>query len=145
MPEVQGDRLDVSAEEERYLKRAFRRFALPWLIAAFAAGAFAGALPQWIEAKPEPAAAPELRAEQGGSQRSDLAALSERVVGAETALANMRDRLALLESQSGGSGATSASLEQRFDAFGSRIATLESQVEALRATAPADAPAELAQ
>jgi len=32
MPDIGNDGLDVSAEEQRYLRRAFRRFALPYLL-----------------------------------------------------------------------------------------------------------------
>ena len=32
MPEIRGDDLSVTPEEERYLRRAFRRFALPYLL-----------------------------------------------------------------------------------------------------------------
>jgi hypothetical protein len=144
MPEVRGDRLEVSAEEERYLRRAFRRFALPWLILAGALGALIGALPRWIEANPEPtvAAEPPQAREPNGELRGDIAAVSQRVVGAESAVANLRDRVALLESQSGGSGSGargSDAIDQRFDAFASRIAALESRLGAEDGSAPAEA------
>jgi hypothetical protein len=132
MPEVHGDHLDVSAAEERYLRRTFRRFALPWLVMAGALGALLGAVPRWIEATPESVGAseePHLR-EQVGPLKGEVAALSQRVVGLEVALAKTREGLVQLEGRSSvssnSSGFDSDELERRLDGFGDRIAALES-------------------
>ena len=44
MPEIRGDSLDVTGEEERYLRGAFRRFALPYLAGLVLLVVGAGAL-----------------------------------------------------------------------------------------------------
>src|SRR5262245_32344336 len=99
MPEIEGKGFDVSREEERFLKRTFRRFALPYVIAGFALGLVAGMLPQWGSTpagEPVAAADPRLQ-EEIAAIRSELASLSQRAVGAEAALAKTRDRLVALE------------------------------------------------
>ncbi|HXK26351.1 MAG TPA: hypothetical protein VMS55_27055 [Myxococcota bacterium] len=133
MPEVHGDRLDVSAEEQRYLRRTFHRFALPWLLVASALGALVGSLPRWIEAQPAASGSGEdsQAREQVGSMRGDVASLSQRLVAAEDSLTKTRDRLAMLEGRSGrgeSGGGDTATLEQRLDAIVGRIAALESRV-----------------
>src|SRR5262245_55309610 len=99
MPEVTGDHLDVSAEEQRYLRRTFRRFALPWLLTAAAIGALAGAAPRCIEATPETGAPDDAAhaTEDVGPLRGEIAALSQRIVGLEDAVTKTRDRLVELE------------------------------------------------
>lgn len=140
MPEVHGEHLDVSAEEQRYLRRVFQRFALPYVLMGLVVGALAGAGPRWIDAQPEPAAAvedPHLR-EQIAAMRGELAALSQRVVGAEAALAKTRDRLVELEGRSGSTEVglfDTDELGRRFDAIGSRIEALETRFEAGGASA----------
>ena len=143
MPEVHGDHLDVSAEEQRYLRRTFHRFALPWLLVASALGALAGSLPRWIEAQPAVASGsgedPQAR-EQVGSMRGDLASLSQRLVAAEDSLTKTRDRLAMLEGRSGRgeSGGADGSVDQRLDAIVGRVAALESRVGESAGHASAD-------
>jgi hypothetical protein len=145
MPEVHGDHLDVSAEERRYLRRTFHRFALPWLLVASALGALVGSLPRWVETQPAAASEsgedPQAR-EQVGSMRGDVASLSQRLVAAEDSLTKTRDRLAMLEGRSGrgesGGGADTAEMEQRLDAIVGRIAALESRVGESAGRASAD-------
>jgi hypothetical protein len=135
MPEVHGNHLDVSAEEQRYLRRTFHRFALPWLLVAFALGALVGSLPRWIEAQPATTSASggedSQAREQVGSMRGDVASLSQRLVAAEDSLTKTRDRLAMLEGRNGrgeSGGGDTAQVEQRLDAIVGRIAALESRV-----------------
>ena len=40
MPDVQGEKIVIAAEEEAYLRSAFRRFALPYLIGLVAVTTF---------------------------------------------------------------------------------------------------------
>lgn len=144
MPEVHGDHLDVSAEEQRYLRRTFRRFALPWLLMAGAVGALVGAAPRWIDAAPEPGAASTdpNRREDVGPLRGEIAALSQRIVGLEGALAKTRDRLIELEGRSSVSAESSdvdtGELERRLEAFIARIAALESRSGSGSDAAPVD-------
>jgi hypothetical protein len=145
MPEVNGDHLDVSAEEQRYLRRTFRRFALPWLLMAGAIGALFGAAPRWMDATPEASAAsadPVLH-EQVGPLRGEIAALSQRIVGLEGALAKTRDRLVELEGRSSVStesgGLDTDELERRLEGFTARITALESRASSSSESAPVDA------
>ena len=144
MPEVHGDHLDVSAEEQRYLRRTFRRFALPWLVMAGAVGALVGAAPRWIDAAPETGAAsadPNPR-EDVGPLRGEIAALSQRIVGLEGTLAKTRDRLIELEGRSSVSsesgGLDTDELDRRFEAFTARISALESRAGSGSDAAPVD-------
>ena len=135
MPEVVGGHLDVSAEEQRYLRRTFRRFALPWLVMAGAIGALAGAAPRWIDATPENDTAGDgaHAREEVGSLRGEIAALSQRVVGLEGALTKTRDRLVELEGRSSVSndtgGLDAEELDRRLEVFGARIDALESRAD----------------
>jgi hypothetical protein len=146
MPEIQGDRLDVSAEEQRYLRRAFRRFALPYVLLGFALGAVTAALPLWIEAQPQAsgdAGEPRSR-EELAALRSELATLSERTLGTEQTLVKLRERLSVLEGR-GGEQADASRLEEQLAGLGSRMARIEGQLADLRAPAPIQAPAPAAQ
>jgi hypothetical protein len=135
MPQVKSGKLDVSAEEQAFLRRCFRRFALPYVVAGVALGAIAGAAPGWISTAP---AAPAASADDGhlreeiAALKSELAALSQRAVGAESTLAKTRERLVALEQRGpaagdGGNADTSA-LEGRVDATARRLESLEARV-----------------
>jgi hypothetical protein len=134
MPEVRGQQLDVSVEEQRFLKRCFRRFALPYVVAGVVVGAIAGAAPGWIATSPAQAggAADDGRLrEEIAALRSELAALSQRTVSAESALAKTRDRLGAVEQRAGsslGGSADTAALEGRVDATARRLESLEARV-----------------
>lgn len=143
MPEVQGNSLDVSAAEQRFLKRCFRRFAMPYVIGGVVLGAIAGAAPGWISTAPVAAVAADdshLR-EEIGALRTELAALSQRAVGAEAALAKTRERMVALE-QRAGSGisgvADTVQLEDRVAATDRRLDALEGRVAGGSGAAPAD-------
>ncbi|HEX5066839.1 MAG TPA: hypothetical protein VFY49_12045 [Myxococcota bacterium] len=133
MPEVHGDHLDVSAEEQRYLRRTFRRFALPWVLMAAVLGALAGAAPRWIEATPETGApsGASHASEDVGPLHGEIATLSQRIVGLEAAVAKTRDRLVELEGRSSVSndngGLDTEALERRLEGFTARIVALESR------------------
>jgi hypothetical protein len=134
MPDVQGNQIDVSREEERYLRRVFHRFAAPYVVMGVMFGALLVAAPGWIatdtEPAPEQVADPRVR-EEIAALHSDLAALSQRAVAAESALARTKERLVALEGRSGDSGETSLDPEEftrRIDASLSRIEALEQRV-----------------
>jgi polyhydroxyalkanoate synthesis regulator phasin len=88
--------IHVSAEEERYLRTAFRRFALPYVIAfavlAWVASMFAGS-------------------DSGGASTETVSALEEEVAGLRETVASLEERL----------GAVGAALEKA----GGRVAALE--------------------
>jgi hypothetical protein len=146
MPEVHGDHLDVSSEEERYLRRVFRRFALPYVVLGLALGALTGALPGWLGPRDAGGEAgdvedPRLR-EEIGALRGDVASLSQRAVAAESALARARDRLVALEGRGGAPGGSTTDSEEiarRVEASVRRIEALEQQISAGAAPPAADA------
>jgi polyhydroxyalkanoate synthesis regulator phasin len=88
--------IHVSAEEERYLRTAFRRFALPYVIAfavlAWVASMFAGS-------------------DSGGASTETVSALEEEVADLRETVASLEERL----------GAVGAGLEKA----GGRVAALE--------------------
>lgn len=143
MPEIRGDQLDVSAEEQRYLRRTFRRFALPYVLMGFVFGALTAALPLWIEAQPEGSDASEdpRRREELASLRSEIAALSERTLGAEQTLAKLRERMVELEGRGAEPAADTSKLEEQIAGLGSRMARLEGELDGLRAAPAAPAAA----
>jgi len=144
MPEVQGNQLEVSREEERYLRRTFRRFALPYVVLGLALGAFAGALPGWLGTEGGPASPVDdsrLR-EEITALRGDVASLSQRAVAAESALARTRDRLVALEGRSGpasGSSDDAEAITRRVEQSLRRIEVLEQQVSGGAAAPAVDA------
>jgi septal ring factor EnvC (AmiA/AmiB activator) len=164
MPQQSSTRIDVSKEEERYLRRAFRRFAVPYVF-VFAALAWATTT---LMSKDDPAAS----SAELSSLRENLAALEQSVaalqarldkVGAETERAAnrvgaletrkpTRDSAAAVDMEGlerslrdanrriadlerdGGSGATAA---ERIDALTARM----QRIEAIARSAPPPAPA----
>jgi hypothetical protein len=144
MPEVQGNSLDVSAAEQRFLKRCFRRFALPYVVGGVVLGALAGAAPGWISTAPAASVSGDdshLR-EELGALRTELASLSQRAVSAEAALAKTRERLVSIEQRAGSGGvegvADTAQLESRVDATTRRVDALEARIGNAGAAAPVD-------
>ena len=91
MPQVNEQGIDVSKEEERYLRRAFRRFAFPYVAALAALAWFA---PSFSEK--DDGAAPSFEAVQQQIQgiEQSVAALQGRVeaIGTEAASAAKRVR-----------------------------------------------------
>jgi hypothetical protein len=144
MPEVQGNHLDVSREEERYLRRTFRRFALPYVVLGLALGAFAGALPGWLGpegGQASPVDDSRLR-EEITALRGDVASLSQRAVAAESALARTRDRLVALEGRSStstGSTDDAEEITRRVEGSLRRIEVLEQQISSGAGAGAADA------
>ncbi len=96
MPQVDGERFEVDAEEERYLRSAFRRFALPYVAASVIAlgASLALVAPAAFEA---PAAPPPNRdadaREAIEALRADTEALRVDVAAALTRLDAVDERL----------------------------------------------------
>lgn len=121
MPQTGASDLDVSTEEERYLRGAFRRFALPYLIAVAVFAAFGG----WAASRGAGAASAELE-----DLHSRIAGLSERLeaVGGEVATAGRR--VAALENgPRAGDEDEFASLRGSVLSARNRIADLEQRIE----------------
>jgi len=145
MPEHTTDGLDVTKAEQRYLRRTFRRMALPWLAVLMA-------FTWWMASGPSTAPDPseELAALRAGlaELNGSVAALREGLEGAERRNAELAARLAesatpdtpaeveTLRSELKRAARRIAALEgklgpdlgQRFDALADRIASVEGLV-----------------
>ena len=125
MPELQKDGLDVSAAEERYLRRAFHRFSLPYLVVILAVVGIATLAPPFAPPAPDSTAAEPTRLDalEGG-----VAKLSQDVRAARPA------RLV---------GVPSAELKSRMDHAHQRINALERRLtDALEGRLPEGDPLE---
>jgi len=117
--------LDVSPEEERFLRRAFRRFALPYLAGVAVLAAAAGWAASSATGTPDPALRAELEAVQ-----TRLEALSGRVAALGTGLEGDRERLAALEDRTADAGGDAlASLEGELRSVRNRMFDLEKRLE----------------
>jgi tetrahydromethanopterin S-methyltransferase subunit G len=156
MPDTLGDHLTVSADEEAYLRAAFRRFALPYMLGALAVFAIVGlwligrAAEPRVDVKPVVAQAvlDEIRAESL-ALRAQLGKVLERVnaVGHELGAAASRvdelERRVERVTGRGGVGRSElAALTKRLDDADQRIAQLEARRTKLEARAPSPAPAQ---
>jgi len=118
--------IDVSAEEERYLRTAFRRFALPYVL-AFAAVA-------WL--------ASMLAGDPGGASPEAVSALEEEVAGLRGTVASLEERLAVmgadleraggrmtaLEKRKASEASADPELEEKLGAATRKIASLETRI-----------------
>lgn len=117
--------LDVSKEEERFLRRAFRRFALPYLALVAVLAAAAGWTGSSATGTPDPALRADLEA-----LRTRLEALSGRVGALGAELDGDRERLAALEDRTSGAGDDAlASLEGELRSVRNRMFDLEKRLE----------------
>ena len=144
MPDIGNDGLDVSKEEERYLRRAFRRFALPYLVVAAIAvvAALAGVLPGGGSA---PAEQPELESliAEAASLRDALASLrndldvqgsrsNDRLAALEGDLGSLRDGVDEAKRLAGSrrpAGSPDAELASRVDHAHQRLNALDRRLE----------------
>jgi hypothetical protein len=159
MPKKQAQGIDVSAEEERYLRKVFRRFAIPYVV-AFAALVGVGFLLGGSGgggASSESLLALEQEVEQ---LRATVAALEARLGSVGDDLERAGGRVAALEQQKKDAAKTAdPALEQkvsdatrrvndlekkladqavseRFDALAARMTKIEGQARASLATSP---------
>lgn len=145
MPEIQSDGLDVSAEEERYLRRVFRRFAAPYLLVGLVLAtlvigwssfgpASAGGTPD-PELETLVAEAASLR-EALATLRTELREQSDRSTRRIDALEGGIDRL---KADVGGESVTE--LGSRLDHAHQRINAVEGRLEQIESVASARQPA----
>jgi hypothetical protein len=128
MPQQSSQGIDVSKEEERYLRRAFRRFALPYV--------FVFAVVAWVAtsvvSKEVPAGSgaelSELR-EQVGALGQSVAGLEARIDKLGSELERAGTRVSALEkrkpSENAGAPGDTAALERTLRDASRRIAELE--------------------
>jgi len=158
MPEIGNESLAVSAEEERYLRGAFRRFAAPYLVAvavlalAVTWGAISvhgGPATSAEDAALERAAIEATQAEIS-ALREELARVVERLDGLDRSLGGAAKKLSRLESRveqpASGSAVGArevAALGQSVEETRKRLELLEEQVRdsGVRFPAALDAPA----
>jgi hypothetical protein len=153
MPEAHPDGIEVSAEEERYLRRAFRRFALPYLLLVIA---ITGAALVWAAAAPRVAkerTPDEIRSllAEAASLRETIASLREhqQQQAARTgerleALEGGLDRLRSARADGPGPAELASRLDhahQRINALEGRLREMEARPVARRAPEPASDPA----
>lgn len=152
MPELQQDGLDVSAEEERYLRRVFRRFALPYLALILALVGYAVFAPQFGPPAPDSTAAElEGLVAEAASVREAIAVLRDelreqagkattRLNALEGGVAKLSDDVQVAKAPRP-SRAPSAELKGRMDEANQRINALERRLaDALEGRLPADDP-----
>jgi hypothetical protein len=142
MPEIGSEGLDVSAAEERYLRGAFRRFAVPYLIATLAMAGVAVAAVSLGSGDPVADGSEELE-----SLVAEAASLREAIAGVRQELrdhaTDASARLAKLESgfarvESG--GGAEADLVARLDHAHQRISALEGRLSDLQTAASEPEP-----
>jgi hypothetical protein len=98
MPQPNSAGIDVSKEEEKYLRRAFRRFALPYVI-GFAMVAWATTM---LVAKDAPT-----------GSGAELSSLQEKVTTLETSIAALEGRVAKMGGDLERAGTRVGALESR--------------------------------
>jgi predicted RNase H-like nuclease (RuvC/YqgF family) len=132
MPEQNAQGIDVSKEEERYLRRAFRRFALPYVIALVALSWIIATAVARDGVVPSGAPADLASASEKLSQiEQSLAALDARVAKIGSDVERAGKRMGALESAKPNSVATAgdtASLERSLRDATRRMADLEKRV-----------------
>jgi TolA-binding protein len=150
MPEIHGDSLEVSKEEERYLRRAFRRFALPYVgVLAVLVAAWGGMTGFGLGPAHDPGESTEVQgliAESAslrqaiGALRADLDAAAARAEEGVTRVSSLEKRV---EKLAGATEAVGASkLRKRLEEAHQRINALDARIEAVKAVAvKAAAPA----
>jgi hypothetical protein len=143
MPEIGTEGLDVSAEEERYLRGAFRRFAVPYLIVTLAMAGVAVAVVSLGSGDPGGRPSDELESmvAEAASLREAIAAVRQELRDHAT---DASARLAKLESdaRAAAGGSADAELVSRLDRANQRISELEDRLSELQmagATAPSPA------
>ena len=144
MPELQQEDLLVSEEEERYLRSAFRRFALPYLMLVITITM--GAV-MWTASS---STTPEDGSDEFQSIVSEAASLREAVSALRQELhaqaTDSGDRLGQLEGglerlRAGAGGESPAELANRLDHAHQRINALEGRLRELESQRAAAAPA----
>ena len=124
--------LDVSPEEERFLRTAFRRFAWPYILASLIALGMGGAA-LWLvhgqEAVTADASESEALIAESASLRDALASLRDELDARGEQTGTLVRRIdALDRGFAEVSAATSANLEARLDEAHRKIASLESRL-----------------
>jgi hypothetical protein len=154
MPDTRGDQLTVTADEEAYLRAAFRRFALPYMLGALAVFAIVGlwvigrAAEPRVDVKPvvAQAALDEIRAEslalraQLGKVLERVNAVGNELGGAAARVEELERRVERVTGRGSVGRSELAALTKRLDDADQRIQELEARGAKLEARAPSPAP-----
>ena len=129
MPQQNTPGIDVSKEEERYLRRAFRRFALPYVLIFGAVAWVATTAISSDGPTGSPEDVSELREELSALKQS-IAALEGRVGQVGSEVEKTGRRIGALESQKPSRNATSdtSALERELREATRRVAQLEKRM-----------------
>ena len=155
MPDTLGDQMTVSADEEAYLRAAFRRFALPYMLGALAIFAIVGlwligrAAEPRVDVKPvvTQAVLDEIRAEslalraQLGNVLERVNAVGNELGGATSRVKELERRVESVTGRGGVGRSELAALTKRLDDNAQRIRELEARGAKLEARAESPAPA----
>ncbi len=159
MPDTHGEQMLVSADEEAYLKAAFRRFALPYMLGALAVFAIVGLWAIGRGAEPRvdvkqvftQAVLDEVRAESL-ALRAQLGSILKRVNEVGSELGSAAERVKELEHRvervtgRGGVGRSDlAAVMKRIDDADRRIQQLEARGAKLEARAQSSPTASMPQ
>lgn len=141
MPEIDTHGLEVSKEEERYLRKAFRRFALPYVLAL---GVLVGVWGAMTGFRLGPAHDPKESTEvQGlitesaslrqaiGALRADLDAAAARAEEGVTRVSSLEKRVEQIADATEAVGASK--LRRRLEEAHQRINTLDARIESVKA------------
>ena len=154
MPDSLGDQMLVSADEEAYLRAAFRRFALPYVLGSLAVFALLGLWLVGRAAEPQAELKPvvtqammdEIRAEslalraQLGNVLERVNAVGNELGGATAQIEELERRVERVTGRGGAGRSELAALTRRLDEADKRIQELESRPK-LEARAPGPPPA----
>jgi hypothetical protein len=141
MPEIESGSFEVSKEEERYLRRAFRRFARPYLIVLLALAGVWGAVNGFrVGPAHDPAESPEIQGliTESASLRQAIGALRDEVdrVAARAEegvnrVSSLEERVAKIADATEAVGA--ARLRKRLEEAHQRINALDARLAAVTA------------
>lgn len=139
MPEIDTGSFEVSSEEERYLRRAFRRFARPYVLGLLVLGGLWGAVSGFsVGPAHDPAEAPEIQGliSEAASLRQDIAELRRQLGDVSTRAEEGDNRIASLEKRMAGvADATEAvgadRLRSRIEEAHQRLNALDARVSAV--------------
>jgi uncharacterized protein involved in exopolysaccharide biosynthesis len=141
MPEIESGSFEVTKEEERYLRRAFRRFARPYLIALLALVGVWGAMAGFrVGPAHDPAESPEIQGlisesaslrQAIASLREELAQVAARAEEGVNRISSLEKRVARISEATEAVGA--ARLRKRLEEAHQRINALDARLAAVTA------------
>ena len=146
MSEIETDDIEVSSDEERYLRRVFRRFALPYVVALLALAGLWGAMTGFrVGPAHDPGESPQIQGlitesaslrQAIGALRRDVDDAAARAEEGVTRISSLEKRVAKISDATEAVGA--ATLRRRLDEAHQRINALEASLTAVSKAARAN-------